>query len=392
MGKKLDCNEKYLIHLLKSSVLNEIPKEKPNNVSFEKIFSLGKYHNVANICYYSISKLKNKPDEKLLFAWKEIKEKAVVKNIIQKNELNSILNIFNKNKIFNVILKGFELKKLYPSEDMRLMTDIDILVKKSDTQRVYNIMKSLKYEVKSFGKGKDDIYFKPPVMNVEIHNSLFDKTYEEFDKYFQKLSNMENIKIKNLFECTFTDEDFFLFLFIHNVKHYMTSGIGVRAVLDIWLYIQEKKQSLDWNYIFSTLEKLKLKSFYFNFTHLGEVWFGTEKENDIDVEIGKYIFSSGTYGNSKNNNLNNILNKNNKTFLGKIIAIYSLCFPKLYNLEESYPVLRKYPFLLIFCYIHRGIKKIFFDRKKFKQVKEILDGDRKSIDYLKTLHKKSGLK
>lgn len=379
MVKKLDCNEKYLLHLLRSSILNKIPIEKPENVSFEKVFSLGKYHNVANICYYSISKLKNKPDEKLLSAWKEIKEKAVVKNIIQKNELNSILNTFNKNKIFNVVLKGFELKKLYPSEDMRLMTDIDIFIKKSDTQKVCDIMKSLKYKVESFGKGKDDIYFKPPVMNVEIHNSLFDKTYEEFDKYFQKFNDMKNTKIKNLYECIFSDEDFFIFLFIHTVKHYMTSGIGIRTVLDIWLYIQEKRQSLDWNYIFFNLEKLKLKNFYFNFIHLGEVWFGNEKETDIDVEIGKYIFSSGTYGNSKNNNLNNILNKNNRTFLGKIIAIFFLCFPKLYNMEESYPILKRHPFLLIFCYIHRGIKKIFFDRKKFKQVKEILDGDKEKM-------------
>lgn len=59
----------YLIHLLKSILNTAQPEEKPENLSFEKIFNISKHHGVANMSYYAIEKLEKKPDSQLAKKW-----------------------------------------------------------------------------------------------------------------------------------------------------------------------------------------------------------------------------------------------------------------------------------------------------------------------------------
>ena len=229
-------------------------------------------------------------------------------------ELDKILDSFEKNQIKNIVLKGFELKKLYPKSDMRFMSDIDILISKKDAEKVSLIMTELGYKIISYGKEKDDVYFKDPIMNVEIHNALFDVQYKEYNSLFKTLDKMENIIPKTKYQYNFSDEDFFLFLFVHTVKHYLSYGIGIRVVMDIYIYLKAKEKTLNWEYINDSLNKLKLYDFFEVFNHFIKVWFEDEKENEIDIEIGKYIFRSGTYGNEKNNRLNSLFSVKEKQY------------------------------------------------------------------------------
>ena len=57
MNIELNPNEKYIIDLLRSVLNNSIPPEKPEDVSFEKVYSLAKYHNIANMLFYAVEKL-----------------------------------------------------------------------------------------------------------------------------------------------------------------------------------------------------------------------------------------------------------------------------------------------------------------------------------------------
>ena len=48
----------YLVHLLQCAISDEQPVEKPAELSFEKVFEYGRTHEVANIAYVSLLKLK----------------------------------------------------------------------------------------------------------------------------------------------------------------------------------------------------------------------------------------------------------------------------------------------------------------------------------------------
>lgn len=393
MSIELNPNEKYIIALLKSILNNNIPPEKPEDVSFEKVYSIAKYHNIANMLFYAVEKLENKPAPELLKSWREVSYKCVSRDIIQKLELDKLLNSFEKNQIKNIVLKGFELKKLYPKSDMRFMSDIDILISKKNAKKVSLILNGLGYKTIHYGNGKDDVYFKEPIMNIEIHNLLFDPVYKKYNSFFKPLEDMKNILSKTKYQYNFSDEDFFLFLFVHSIKHYLNSGIGVRVTMDIYLYLKAKKESLNWNYINKSLKKLKLLEFFKAFNHFTKTWFEDEEENEIDIEIGKYIFNSGTYGNKKNNRLNSLsLEKGKNIQINKIKSIFSLIFPNLKSMQSGYPTLKKYPFLLPIFFIIRGLKVILFKRNNLNNIREIITLDKNELNKRKDFHSKTGLK
>lgn len=393
MSIKLNSNEKYIIALLKSILNSSIPPEKPEDVSFEKVYSIAKYHNIANMLFYAIEKLKNKPAPELLKSWREVSYKCISRDIIQKLELDKLLNSFEKNQIKNIVLKGFELKKLYPKSDMRFMSDIDILISKKDAEKVSIIMNELGYKTISYGKEKDDVYFKDPIMNVEIHNALFDVQYKEYNSLFKPLDEMKNIIPKTKYQYNFSNEDFFLFLFIHTVKHYLSYGIGIRVVMDIYLYLKAKEKTLNWDYINNSLQKLELLEFFKVFNHFTKTWFEDEEENEIDIEIGKYIFNSGTYGNDKNNRLNSLFSvKENNIEKSKMKSIFSLLFPSLEVMKVGYPILKKSPFLLPIFFVIRGLKIVLFRRDRLNQINSTLKIDKDELNKRKEFHNKAGLK
>lgn len=393
MSIKLNSNEKYIITLLRSVLNNSIPPEKPEDVSFEKVYSTAKYHNIANMLFYAIEKLENKPTPELFKKWKEINYKCVSRDIIQKLELDKLLNSFEKNQIKNIVLKGFELKKLYPKSDMRFMSDLDILISKKDAEKVSLLMNELGYKTISYGKEKDDVYFKDPIMNVEIHNVLFDVQYKEYNSLFKPLDEMKNIIPKTKYQYDFSDEEFFLFLFIHTVKHYLSYGIGIRVVMDIYLYLKAKEKTLNWDYINNSLQKLELLEFFKVFNHFTKTWFEDEEESEIDIEIGKYIFNSGTYGNDKNNRLNSLFSvKENNIEKSKMKSIFSLIFPSLEVMQVGYPTLKKFPFLLPFFFVIRGLKIVLFRRDRLNQINSTLKIDKDELNKRKEFHNKAGLK
>ena len=111
--------------------------------------------------------------------------KAIRKNILLDAERAKILRRLEEEKIWYMPLKGSILKDWYPKLGMRQMSDNDILFDRSKYKTVRDIFIDSGYECGHFGTGNDDVYFKEPVMNFEMHRSLFSSTNKEilFDYY-----------------------------------------------------------------------------------------------------------------------------------------------------------------------------------------------------------------
>ena len=138
---------------------------------------------------------------------------------------------------------------------------------------------------------------------------------------------------------------------------------------------------------------MKLLEFFKVFNHFTKTWFEDEEENEIDIEIGKYIFNSGTYGNDKNNRLNSLFSvKENNIEKSKMKSIFSLLFPSLEVMQIGYPILKKSPFLLPFFFIIRGLKIVLFRRDRLYQINSTLKIDRDELNKRKEFHNKAGLR
>ena len=340
--------DRYVIHLAKCALKNSIPKEKPENLSWDAILILAEKHMIANMLWYSINKLKNKPAPELWTKWTEIKNKAVVKDIIQKNEYRKIISEFDRKKIRCMAVKGIFMKNMYPKSDYRTMSDIDVLVDPDNIEKAGSIMCGIGYTCESRKSPNHDIYFKAPVMNVEIHRRLFsDVSWKNFNRYYTNaFARAEKIP-----DCEYaykmTDEEFYIYVLAHFYKHYCKSGSGIRSVMDIYVMNHSIYRNIDKKSLDRKLRKLDLLDFRNQITDLSEMWFGRHKVTPELLKISDYVISSGTYG-TISNNINNRIKERGRTGY----FIFSVFLPLPY-MQEKYKILKKIPVLLPIFWIWR---------------------------------------
>lgn len=355
--------------MIKSALNKTQPEEKPIDVKFEDIFNLACFHHVANMAYYSIERLKEPPSSILLSQWKEIRDKAIVRDVIQNNEKDKIIHTLSNASISVLPLKGSVLKKMYPSSDMRISADIDILIHKEDQEKVKNLMINLGYSVEHFNRGNHDVYHKPPIMNVEIHTSLFAESspyYEYYNTIWKKVKSNKTDPF--IFKMDWND--FYIYMIVHLAKHFYGSGTGIRSIVDIYIFLKSHKEHLNYQYLLVELKCLCLDIFCIKIENLAEDWFSNEKVQIGNLNIQNYILSSGTYGTTKNrikNNLDELKLQKGNMKSAKISYILQRAFLIKDEMKYVYPILKRSMLFLPFCWMHRLIKAAILKQNKIKE-------------------------
>ena len=59
----------YFLHLMRCAIKNEQPQEKPENVALEQVYDIAVAQKLSNLLWYSVMKLKNKPEPELMMKW-----------------------------------------------------------------------------------------------------------------------------------------------------------------------------------------------------------------------------------------------------------------------------------------------------------------------------------
>lgn len=353
----------YVFELIRSLLYDTPPCELPDGVTFDSVYKLASDHSISNMIFYAVEKLKKQPEGPLLSSWAEARDKALVADITQLSELELIKEAFTENNIRFLPLKGSILKWLYPQTDMRTMSDIDILIDEENAEKVKEIMVSLGYTSHNFGADVDDLYSKPPYMNIEVHRRLFGNIGNDFADVFSDPWSM----------CLPTDkcekelcpEAFLAYIIAHGIKHYNLGGTGIRSFLDVFVYIC--KEGPDIEKTISILEGSGQSELARDFIKLSQVWFGDEKATDRTDKMTEYILTSGTYGTMENEAENKI-----KTH-GRAGYVLCLLFPSMEYMKELYPIVRKYPFLYPVFWVVRLVTRPFkFRRENLIKLKRIL--------------------
>ncbi len=356
----------YLIRLLNAVIKKEQPEELPERLSFELLFKLASFHSVANTAFYGIEKLKRKPESELLKKWAEVRDKEIIKDITQTTELYSIISAFDKAEIRFIILKGSHLKTLYPQSDFRSMSDIDIYIEDADTEKAKTALLSLGYEINRLEQGVHDVYYKKPVMNIEVHRDLFGEGGQEFAPIFTDLWSKSELVEKTCYNLS--PDYFFSYVLAHGIKHYDNGGSGIRTFMDIYIYLSKMGSKLNMEKIEELFESVGKKESLMDFIRLSEIWFGEGEYTDKYREMERYIIRGGTYGTFTNQTIMEMKGKSKGAFLfGKL-------FPKLSYMQEQFPVLRKAPVLLPVFWLVRMVKAVTVNRKqnaeKFKAFRD----------------------
>lgn len=368
----------YLLHLLSCGLKGEKPMEKPEGVSFEHIFDLAFKHSVANLAYYSVEKLEHQPEESLKRKWKQVRDKAIVKGITQLYERDQIITALTQAGINICPLKGCLLKEMYPQQDMRMMADLDILMERGKAEQVREILNSMGYKTKLEYDLGHDIYYKEPIMNVEMHHVLVDQeaVWEELLTYYKDdwkrlAADSEN---PHLYHMTW--DDFYIYLIVHLSKHYYSGGTGIRSIMDIHIFLTQHEKDLNQAYLKAELEQMKLWEMKEKCEKLAAVWFSSEKPDETLSEMTEYIVQSGTYGSLQKAVSHRVEKGVSEAGNSKFRYLFRRLFPSLEKMKRKYFILKKYPILLPACWFWRFIICVFDERKR-KNLKKELEVTRK---------------
>lgn len=344
----------YLLELLKSVLKSEKPPELPEGLSFEGVFRLAQAHSVANTAFYAVELLEKKPAEPLLSEWEQLRDKAIVKDINQLAELELISAALSEKNIRHLPLKGSVLKELYPQPDMRTMADIDMLIDEENASAVRDIMLELGYTCEHFGYDIHDVYYKPPVMNVEIHRALFGEEGREFGEIFAEPFSL--CESSGGARARFSEEYFLAYVIAHAIKHYSEGGTGIRSVMDIAVYLRAKPTDI--GRVCEILEPSGCADTARDLIQLSKIWFEGAESCEKYVKMTEYILSGGTYGTIQNSVENKVREQ------GRIKYLFRLVFPTFWHMKQHYPILKKAPVLLPFCWLARLVTKPIINRKQ----------------------------
>lgn len=358
---------RYMIHLIYSLLNHTKPDEKPDDIPFEDIYRMSVKHNVCVMTLSAIEQLQTKPDDQLYRKWDRKRNAAIAQSVVQLLERDSILQMFEKEQIEVLPLKGCHLKEMYPKPEYREMADLDMLIHQTDRLKVRKIMESLGYETEKFEDSKDDSYRKAPFMHVEIHNRLFDEITlsqmnvnidllkQPFD-HAQKQADSSQYSLK--------PEDFYVYLIIHNAKHALINGCGIRQFIDLDIFRSNYK--MDECYIHEQLGHTDIEWFASDAEKLVSCWRSGQPVPENLKEMEEIIFSSGSYGNHESKIRNHIRRAEKGGRKSAFRYMMFRLFPDYSFMKAIYPVLRKAPFLMPILWIYRLLFKGLPKMRKYK--------------------------
>lgn len=347
-------SEKGFITLIRSGIQN-CYLSLPQDFSIDSIFVAAKEFNVINIVYNGAVNCgfdTNLPVMKKLFSL-ALRETVVDQR--QLEEYKKLSDELLKENIAFLPLKGILLKSMYPQTYFRCMNDVDILIKPSEYKQLAKVLTANGYEFYC-ESDHEFIWNKKSVLNLECHKSLIPSYDVDFYNYY--LNIWDKIKIENK-RYYLTDEDVFIYIFIHFVKHYRSCGIGIKHIIDIYLFLERK---IDWAYIETEFAKLNILEFFNNVKDVIEYCFNGKQLSDKAEFILSYLLNSGEFGRKELGKLTTVLrNAVSPKYFKKNIYInfFKKTFPNLKYMRRKYKFLNKYVFLLPFAWFIRLFVAVF---------------------------------
>lgn len=341
---------------------------------WKKAYDVSKKHQIFSPVYYGALADPSFMKSEVFSAFTEANVSCVGISERQIYIASELKKIFIENGISFLPIKGIVLKKLYAYPEMRTMSDIDVLIKPEEYDKIREALMAAGYFE---GIESDhELHWKKDDVFIELHKRLIPSYNEDYYDYYG--DGWRVAKPVGGGEYCMSDEDFFIYIFTHFAKHYRDSGAGIKYVTDFYLYLK-KHENLDFGYINGELDKLGLSVFYKNVERMMRVWFDGAEPDEITERLTDKIFESGVYGDAANVPLAEGLkiSKSHKNVKGH--KFFTMLFPSFTSMKMIYPVLKKAPVLLPVMYVARWFSALFNPKKIKKSVNNLKNYDDESV-------------
>ena len=367
-------NTKDLIYLISCAVNKRTPDaQRCAEMDDAAVYSLACSHMLSAAAASALERVMTLPQH-----WLNAKGNSKRRLIIYQAERTKLLQELDKCGIWYLPLKGIILKDMYPESAMREMSDNDILCDPTKMSEVREVMTSLGFTCKEYGKKYHDIYQKG-IMTFEMHSNLFNRTDHPETFYYYNTIKERLIKDDdNLCGYHMTDEDFYIYCVKHMYKHFSKAGTGLRSLLDIYILNKVKGMSLDRGYISSELDHFGLREYELKTRQLAENVFSLQPLSESEKEELAFYAYSGSHGTIENAIAKELEHNDSKK--AKRRYILRRIFPTGKDIELNNPTVYHHMVLYPFWIVYRPFKGLVKKRRKISAELKALKEYRKTDD------------
>ena len=196
-------------------------------INWNDIVKLAEIHNVQGMIYIALQNSSLEIPSEVLNTLNKAFVTTVTYSVQQEMEMERVKSAFKKANVDMVLMKGYLIKKYYPSSELRTMGDVDFLIRAEDRQKSDEVLKSIGFEFVEKESGASVWnYIKGNVL-LEVHTSII---YQQlflgidYSKYFSNVFNYIEEKSPNISEMK--PEYHFIYVLVHFAKHLYRVGSG----------------------------------------------------------------------------------------------------------------------------------------------------------------------
>lgn len=175
------------------------------------------------------------------------------------------------------IMKGGVTAALYDNPECRISGDTDIFITPADEVSAARVLKENGYTLAKREKNDHHLKATHPVGGLlEVHIRMYAKTTAKivFNGNIKYSDEFEKINISGNEVYTMSAYDGLVYLTAHYIKHLLTTGCGIRQILDILLYMDKNKDKIDFDKYNALLKELSYDKLMDVLKSIGAVYFG----------------------------------------------------------------------------------------------------------------------
>ena len=236
--QKINNNQKLLLDLCAKSLFDK-DITIPDELDCKALIEETKKQTVFPCCY---SLIKDKGDA----AHDKTFSQIIAKNIRVEYAHNEIHRVLSDNNIPYVILKGVASASYYKEPMLRMMGDVDVLVRPEDIAKADKLLNSIGFVTTDNIDG-DDMhigYKRKDGISCELHrkigwapnSSVGDTVNKYLDDIFEKSVEYKMSNGSCIVPCDFHHG---LILLLHTATHLTHEGVGLRHLCDWAVFVND---------------------------------------------------------------------------------------------------------------------------------------------------------
>ena len=268
--------------------------------------------------------------------------------------VDAVTAAFGQEGIDYMPLKSRVLAPLYPSPEWRVGRDVDILVRRSDLPRVRDLVCRV-LSVRHVTEGHYDLGVETEEgVRIEFHFALFadDSSHAPaFCDVWETAAPLPDAP----HHYALPAPQLYLYTVAHMAKHLQNGGCGLRPFLDLF-YLRRQMEGEDRAKAKGLLVAAGLDRFAKQAEQLSEVFFADGARTPLLDRLADFVLSNRAFGTYRSTAA--AVAARGKRAKGRTAAFFSRAFPSLRVMAFMYPVLRRAPALLPFCWMLRAARAI----------------------------------